>query len=129
MESQNFDASRPSADGPQPCLTFAMARPPVHHGTVWFAEFDAHGRPVSDAAAADVVNRFQRRLSFWRNDWPTPLRRPAAPSEQACVLQVQLLVERPAPLSEPERLEARRLFETGLETLRAKCVALTAGPP
>jgi hypothetical protein len=105
-----------------------MERPVNRYGSVWFGEFDPHGRPAKPDASFQPVPRFQRRLDFWKNDWPSVLHRPAVTPERACVLQVELLVERLAPLSEPERREAQKLFDTGLDALCAKCVALTDGP-
>jgi exosortase len=128
QDLREFDHPLPGTDGPQRCVTFSMERPVVRHGSVWFGAFDAHGRPVIPASTRDVVDRFRRRLDFWGHDWPTVLRRPGGAPERGCVLQVQLLVERLAPLSEPERQEAQKLFETAFDSLRRQCVALTDGP-
>jgi exosortase len=129
VESSETFTHRAADGGELECVRFAMTRPVERRGYGWFGEFDPAGRPVEAKEPALGYRHFHLvdRLYGVRDRWLSILGwRPAQPHYYD-ILQVQTLIEGYGPLSGAEQEQARLLFVTSLDAIRAKCVAGAAG--
>jgi hypothetical protein len=122
MESTDtFDATMDGAK--VECVRFNLVKEFERRGYGWFTEFDQTGKPIPIylPLGQNYIEQWTERYNDVRDRWLSLFGKAKAPPNFLDVLQVQVLVENPGPLSNEAINLCQTFFLQATELIRVKC--------